>query len=162
MFTPCEMNTRPSASVMNPPARPNGAFGAATAEPANSAHVTAAATAIRIAGRLPHLAARDVHLSRPVTRRSTGARASGGAARLPLGLHDTRRRPRLADGVGRVRECVTVDPTGHGRAADLLAYARRHRSTGDHDRRDVGRAPDAGHRRFAPGDSGELVRIRDR
>src|SRR4051812_17161315 len=124
MLTPCEMKTRPSTSVMNPPARPNGGCGAATAEAANSANVTAAATAIRIAGRLPHLAARDVHLSRPIPRRSAGSPASGGAARLPLGFHDTRCRPRLSDGAGRVRERVAVDPVGHGRAADLLAHPR--------------------------------------
>src|SRR4051812_30940857 len=112
MFTPCEMNTRPLESVMYPPAGANGGFGAACAPAAVSAKTARTPMAARpsIAGRLPHLGPGDVHFGRPVTRQRTRSRPARGTARVPLGLHDARGRPRFADSPRRLRECLGDDP----------------------------------------------------
>src|SRR4051794_15097635 len=115
MFTPCEMNTRPSASVMKPPAFENGGAGAASAEPARMSDSNAPAMPARIGGRLPHLAARDLHFGGPVAGFRARPRAACGAAGLPLGLHNTRGRARLAHGAGRVRERDRVREDRHWR-----------------------------------------------
>src|SRR3954471_813276 len=91
---------------MNRPAWPKGGSGAAHAVPAVARHTTAAAMPPRIAGRLPHLAAWDVHLGRPLTGLGARPRAARRAARLPLGVHHSLRRARPADGGGRA--CLTV------------------------------------------------------
>src|SRR6476646_4405138 len=113
------MNTRPCASVMKLPACPYGGCGAAEAVAARTRLSSAAASPARIAGRLPHLAARDVHLGGSLAGHGAGPCAPGGATRLPLDLHDARRRTRLVDGAGGLRERDGVDPARDGRAADL-------------------------------------------
>src|SRR5436190_2131213 len=161
MFTPCVMKTRPSASVMYPPPWPNGRSGAAAAVPAMSTNATAAATPIRIGGRLPHLAAWDVHLGRSLAGLRARPRAARRAAGLPRGLRDAPRRPRLADSPGGVCGRDRVDPDRHRRNPDPLAVARRHGPAGGDDRRDLERPSDARPRRIASGDGRELVWVED-
>src|SRR3954453_21276310 len=100
------MKTRPLESVMKRPAGPNGGCCPADATPAIAIHRTATATPTRIAGRLPHLAGRDVHLGGTLARYSARSRAGGRAAGLSLRLHDAPGGARLADRARGLRERV--------------------------------------------------------
>src|SRR3954452_8541241 len=124
---------------MNTPTCADGGCGAGTAAgvvatTAGEAATEPMADRRSIAGRLPHLAARDVHLGRPVTGFSARSGAAGGAARLSLRVHDAAGRTRLAHGPCGVRECDRGDPARDGCASDLLAHAGGDRPAGVHDR----------------------------
>src|SRR4051812_46444743 len=152
------MYTRPFASVKKPPALANGGFGAACAAVVvitNTARRTVAARR-SIVGRLPHLAARNVHLGRSLAGLRARSGPPGRTARLPLRLHDAPRRARLPDTACGLRTGVGDDQAWHRGDADLLADAGRDRAAGGDDRRDRAWPPDAGHRRLTSGDRREL------